>query len=84
MVLKVWRPEGADCFSQTPPLALTYLRLPGESSGDYSVVFLFCLFIHLTAEFMVCDPVLPDQHAIRVYHINDLEEDPRKITFFKV
>lgn len=30
----------------------------------------------------MCAPVLPDRHTIRVYHINDLEEDPRKITLF--
>lgn len=63
---------------------LPYLRLPGESSTVYSVVFLFCLFIHPTGQFMMCTTVLPDHHPIRVDHIYDFEEDPRKITFFKV
>lgn len=61
-----------------------YLHLPGESSTVYSVVFLFCLFIHPTGQFMMCTTVLPDHLPIRVDHINDFEEDPRKMTFFKV
>lgn len=46
--------------------------------------FFFCLFIHLTGQFMVCATVLPDHRAVRLYRINDLEEGPRKTTFFKV